>query len=89
MTEYDNNNSGALFRNEEKRDGRQDPDYRGQAEIDRVQYWVAAWLRTSKKGTKFMSLRFTPKQASEVKGGASNPPAQKVAPDDFDQNIPF
>jgi len=50
VTEYDNNLSGALFKNNRKRDGRQDPDYTGSCEIDHVGYWVSAWISTSRKG---------------------------------------
>lgn len=86
--DYDNNLSGALFRND-KQGNDTWPDYRGSAEVDRVQYWVSAWIKTSKKdGSKFMSLRFEPKKAAEVKGGVKNPPAKQAA-DDFDDEIPF
>jgi uncharacterized protein (DUF736 family) len=84
---YDNNLSGALFRND--KDGVENrPDYRG-SEIDRIQYWVSAWIRTSKKGDKFMSLRFEPKKASEAKGGVKNPAPAAAGKDDFDDEIPF
>ena len=88
--QYDNNMRGVLFRNEEKRDGKRDPDYRGQAEIDRQEFWVSAWIQESKKDDrKFMSLSFTPKRASEHKGAPANPPAQKSDPEDFDDDIPL
>ena len=59
MTDFDNNLTGALFKAE--KDGNEKrPDYRGSAEIDRVEYWVSAWIRTSKKGEQFMSLKFEP-----------------------------
>lgn len=89
MSEYDNNLRGALFRNEEKDDGNPNwPDYKGQAEIARVEYWVSAWIKTSKAGKKFMSLSFKPKLAGEVKGGAKAPPAKPPEPD-FNDDIPF
>ena len=52
---YDNSNSGALFRNEDKREGKRDPDYRGSAEVDGVAYFVDSWINTSKDGTKKFS----------------------------------
>jgi hypothetical protein len=64
------------------------PDYRGQCEINHVQFWMDAWIKTSKKdGKKFMSLSFKPKQAAEVKGGTQNPPAQTAAP--TEDEVPF
>lgn len=75
MTEYDNNLSGALFKNNRKREGKTDPDYQGQAEVGGVEYWLSAWINTSKKdGSKFMSLKFNPKETT---------------PADFDDDIPF
>lgn len=91
MSNYDNSNSGALFRND-KQGNDNWPDYRGQAEVGGVQYWVSAWINESKKdGTKFMSLKFQPKQAAQHKGGAKNPPAQRAAASapEFDDSIPF
>jgi hypothetical protein len=82
---YDNSNSGALFRNEEKREGKKDPDYRGQAEIDGKYYWLDAWLNKSKKdGKTFMSVKFK----------AKSPPAREGKPqpkavEGFSDDIPF
>lgn len=83
MTEFDNNLSGALFKND-KGDNDNRPDYRGSAEIDRVEYWVSAWIRTSKKGEKFMSLKFEPKQTGTRPKGNQRP-----AQPDFNDRIPF
>ena len=78
---YDNNMSGTLFRNNDKREGKRDPDYRGNAEIERVQYWVDAWINESKKdGTKFMSLKFKPKQAKDIRGAVSHKDDDDRAP---------
>jgi len=76
---YDNTNSGALFRNEKKASEKH-PDYRGDINVDGKDFWVSAWVKTSKKGTKFMSLSVTEKES-----------VQKVAPvaDDFDEDLPF
>lgn len=56
---YDNNNSGALFKNDNKTTSNQ-PDYNGSVQVDDKHYWIAAWIKQGKKG-KFMSLAFTPK----------------------------
>jgi uncharacterized protein (DUF736 family) len=56
--EYDNTNSGALFKNAKKQKDTQ-PDYRGSLNVEGTDYWISAWLKTSKKGEKFMSLAVT------------------------------
>lgn len=58
--EYDNNNSGVLFRNDRKENDRQ-PDYKGSAEINGVEVWISAWKKQSQNGTGFLSLSFKPK----------------------------
>jgi hypothetical protein len=86
MTDYDNNMRGVFFKND-KEGVETRPDYRGHCEINRVEFWMDAWIKTSKKdGKKFMSVSFKPKQAAEVKGGAKNP---QTPPTDFDDQIPF
>lgn len=57
---YDNNLSGALFKND-KKETEKHPDYRGSCEIDGTQYWVSSWLNESKNGRKYLSLKFSAK----------------------------
>jgi hypothetical protein len=55
--QYDNANSGYLFRNADKRDEK-DRDYAGAVNVDGVEYWVSGWAKVSKKnGQKFLSLK--------------------------------
>jgi hypothetical protein len=61
MMDYDNNMSGALFKNKEVKSERS-PLYSGSCEIEGVEYWISSWIKTSKKGTRFMSLAFTAKE---------------------------
>lgn len=77
---YDNNMSGALFRNGKKENDKH-PDYRGSCEINNEEYWMSAWLKKDKNGNTYMSLSFQSKE----------PPKQVSAPADFDDNedIPF
>lgn len=79
MADYDNTNSGALFKND-KKESEKHPDYKGSINVDGTDYWLSAWLKTSKQGTKFMSLSVSPKDAKPAK---SKPQA-----DDFD-DAPF
>ena len=85
---YDNSNSGAIFRNEDKREGKKDPDYRGSAEVNGVAYFVDSWINTSKDGTKkFMSMRF--KRKDKQPAASSGELVQPKVPPDFNQDIPF
>jgi uncharacterized protein (DUF736 family) len=61
MSDYDNTNSGALFKNDRKVTPNQ-PDYRGDINVNGTDFWISAWLKESKKGTKFMSLAVTVKE---------------------------
>ena len=76
--QYDNRNSGVLFRNEKKQSDRH-PDFTGNVNIEGTEMWVSAWVKESKSGTKFFSMSFKPKEEK---------PAPKQ--DRFDdQSIPF
>lgn len=48
-------NSGALFKND-KKEQENHPDYQGQIMVAGRKYRLAAWLKTGKSGTKFMSI---------------------------------
>ena len=84
MTDYDNNNTGALFKNDKKESDKH-PDYRGNATIDGVEYWQSVWLKKSKSGVTFMSQKFTPKDEAK---SAPKPVAATADPFN-DSDIPF
>ena len=78
---YDN--SGILFKNDDKANER-DRDYKGEATINGVGFWMSGWIKEGKKG-KFMTFSFKPKDA---------PPKEAVTKTksraaDFDDTIPF
>jgi hypothetical protein len=55
MTEYDNTNRVAIFKNE-KRDGDKDPEYTGTVNVDGADYFIDLWVKeSSKTGKKFFS----------------------------------
>jgi hypothetical protein len=59
--QYDNSNSGYLFRNTDKKDEK-DRDFAGALNVNGVEYWVSAYAKISKKnGQKFLSLKVKPK----------------------------
>jgi hypothetical protein len=64
--QYDNTNRGALFKNTDKTDEKH-ADYRGEINVAGVEHWLNAWIKTSKKGTKFLSLSLKPKQPAAAK----------------------
>ncbi len=79
---YDDTNRGALFKNDKKEKENQ-PDYKGPINIDGVEKEIAAWLKTSQKGQKYMSLKisekFVPKEKKQ----------ERAAQPEFDDPIPF
>jgi uncharacterized protein (DUF736 family) len=81
MAEYDNTNSGAIFRNEDKQDEKH-ADYNGSLNVEGVEYWVNGWIKTSKAGKKFMSLSVKPKVAKAEKKGME-------AIQGMDSDLPF
>jgi hypothetical protein len=82
--EYDNNNRGALWKND-KRTTEKHPQLRGSAEINGVEYWVSAW--TSNEGGKkpLVSLSFQVKD--EMPTAAA--PVVVTNEVDFDDDLPF
>lgn len=75
--------SGSLFKNDRKEKDTH-ADYRGSALIGGVEMWMDAWLNESSSGTKYMSLKFKPKDA------AATTSAQPAAFDsDLDDDVPF
>jgi hypothetical protein len=54
-------NSGILFRNEDKQK-KKDRDYRGELTIDGREYWLSGWIREGKR-RKFLGLAVKPKDA--------------------------
>lgn len=79
MADYDNTNTGALFKSEEKLTEKY-PDYKGSINVNGEEFWLSAWLKTSKAGKKFMSLSVSPKNEQAQK---------KSAPADDSEDVPF
>ena len=64
---YDNTNTGAIFKNDKKTE--KQPDYRGTINVEGKDYEIALWIKTSQKGTQFLSAAIQePREAQpEVK----------------------
>ena len=79
MADYDNKNRGVLFRNERKTEEKH-PEYRGNLNVGGVDFWIDAWVQTSKKDAKkFFSLKVKPKEEK---------PSEPVAAS-ADDSLPF
>ena len=81
--QYDDTNRGALHKNDRK-ESEKHPDYKGSLNVGGKDFWVAAWIRTSKKGQKFMSLSVQSKDKNERAGTLQHKGGGKV-----DEDIPF
>ena len=64
-TQFDNTNTGAIFKNDKKADNH--PDYKGKINVDGIDKEIALWVKTSKDGSKtFFSAKISePYQAGE------------------------
>jgi hypothetical protein len=85
--QYDNTNRGALFKNNDKVEDNH-PDYRGNINVDGEEFWLSAWLKTSKNGMKYMSLSIKPKDADAAQS-KKKPAGGGSASRDLDDGIPF
>lgn len=59
MTEYDQTNRGGIWKNEKKREGKQDADFTGSLNVNGVEYWVNAWKRKEGANPKAAALSFS------------------------------
>lgn len=60
--------TGSLFKNTDKQSDNH-PDYNGSIMVDGKPFWLNAWLKTAKNGTKYMSLSLKPKEKRAQQGG--------------------
>jgi hypothetical protein len=89
---YDNTNSGLLARNN-KQGNESRPDYRGSINVDGTEYWLSAWIKTGRDGTKlagqkYMSLSVQPKDAPAAAPAPVPAPAPAPARMTQDQQMP-
>lgn len=85
--QYDNTNRGVLFKNDDKQSDTH-ADYRGSINVGGTEYWLDAWIKTSKADRKYMSLSIKPKMApgNRPPTGGKNDPRPVDA---FDDDINF
>jgi hypothetical protein len=91
MTQYDNTNTGVVFKNDRKAEDWH-PEYRGTINVEGKEYFIDLKIRDGKNG-KFFSAKL--KRKDRPSGGKAVPsiptsiprPPEPVA--DFDDSIPF
>jgi hypothetical protein len=84
MSNYETKDlTGVLFANAGRTKDTQ-PNAKGSALIDGVEYWVSAWTNTSSKGVKYQSLKFERK--SEV---FDNKAEMVQHSQDLNDDVPF
>lgn len=89
MSNYDNTNSGMLAKNDRKEKDTH-PDYRGVINVDGVDYWLSAWIKVGRDGSKMqgqkyfsLSVKAKDEQSKPAKG------SQGSGFDDIDSDLPF
>jgi len=66
MTQYDNTNRGAIWRNEKKRPDKRDPDFTGVMNIEGVEYHMSGWLPDpERKGPKTPAMTYSYRRVEE------------------------
>ncbi len=85
---YDNTNRGALFTADKQGNDRR-PDYTGTLNVAGTDYQIAAWLKSSKAGQKYMSLSVQPARARNDDRQEERAPGRPAANPDFDADFPF
>ena len=75
MSNYDKTNRGVLFKNEGDKKRENGPDYSGSLNVDGVEHFLDAWIKTAQTGRKFMSVSVKRKQQQE----APNPRSKQAA----------
>lgn len=81
---------GALFKND-KQGNEKRPDYTGTLKIWDKEFFVSAWIQTSKNGVKYMGLAVNPKESSSepAQQNASAQNNQSAPSAAVDDEIPF
>ena len=87
---YDNTNTGLLARNDRKTTDNH-PDFTGTINVDGVDYWLSAWTKEGKPGSKlegrrYFSLSVKAKDAPQQPQQRQQPQRQQA---ETDSDIPF
>jgi uncharacterized protein (DUF736 family) len=80
--EYDNTNSGVLFREQDKKSEKH-PDFTGSINVEGKDYWLSGWVNEANSGKKYFKLSVKPKDSQASK------PAPKQSNSFTNEDIPF
>lgn len=87
MTEHDNTNRGAIWKNDDKQNDNH-PDFKGSLNVDGVDFWVSAWKRKEGASAKSPALTFRV-QPKEEKRTISQQAQSKIRkPDPISSGLP-
>ena len=87
MADYDNTNTGILYRNHEKDEDHPNwPDYKGTLNADGVEYWLSGWIKEGKEGGKLAGQKFV---SISVKAKDAPPMSQPAQDAGDDEDLPF
>lgn len=87
MTQYDNTNRGAIWKNDRKEKDTH-PDFKGELDVEGVTYWVSAWKRKPDASDKSPALSFSI-QKKENKAPQVQQQFDAAGSDFEDDPIPF
>lgn len=96
--EYDNTNRGSIWQNKDKNESNPNaPDFKGEMNVQGLEFWVAAWKRKPDANPKAPALSFSiqskdQRQDAMPQRQSQKPNEQKPASSSFDEfsdDIPF
>lgn len=82
---YDNKNRGALWDNLKKMSASH-PDFKGELNVDGVDYWVSCWRKQDGEKMAAPTLKLSINKKENKRKLESKPPIDKH---EFDDDIPF
>lgn len=82
----DNTNRGAIWKNEDKESDTH-PDFKGQLNVEGVEYWVSAWKRKPDANPKAPALSFSVKPKEQKQEPKREQKRGSFA--DMESDIPF
>ena len=85
MSNYDNTNRGAMWKNKNKQADTH-PDLTGSFNIDGKEYWISGWKRKEGQSPTAPALSFSVKPKDDMPKQA---PVTANASNDFEDDIPF
>lgn len=78
-------NSGSLFKNDRKEQPNH-PDYKGSIMVNGVEYWLSAWIKTTKDDLRWLSIAV---QKKDTRPKARPPRQERGGFDDMQDDAPF